>query len=265
VFTQNAGTSPTNIEWLDGGSNSNYNALQISLDKKFSRGLTFHLAYTWSKSLTQVSDFEAGLRGTQDRYNRAAEWGYWDNDAPHRFVASFTYQIPVGQGHSFNPSSTVVRKILERWQVNGLVTYASGQPLSIGIPYDFSGTGSGNRPDCTGLTTSGFDQTIDHWIDPARYSIPSPDEVVVSNFHFGNCSATPGPRAPGISLWDMSLFKQIPVTETKQFQFRVEAFNIWNKPQFGAPDTNVGHSSFGSISSLASPARQVQLALKFFF
>jgi hypothetical protein len=63
----------------------------------------------------------------------------------------------------------------------------------------------------------------------------------------------------------MSLFKQIPVTETKQFQFRVEAFNIWNKPQFGAPDTNVGHSSFGSISSLASPARQVQLALKFFF
>ncbi len=265
VFTQNAGTSPTNIEWLDGGSNSNYNALQISLDKKFSRGLTFHLAYTWSKSLTQVSDFEAGLRGTQDRYNRAAEWGYWDNDAPHRFVASFTYQIPVGQGHSFNPSSTVVRKILERWQVNGLVTYASGQPLSIGIPYDFSGTGSGNRPDCTGLTTPGFDQTIDHWIDPARYSIPAPDEVVVSNFHFGNCSATPGPRAPGISLWDMSLFKQIPVTETKQFQFRVEAFNIWNKPQFGAPDTNVGHSSFSSISSLASPARQVQLALKFFF
>ncbi|HXM95109.1 MAG TPA: TonB-dependent receptor [Candidatus Dormibacteraeota bacterium] len=260
--------SPTTIEWLDSGLNSTYNALQVSLDKKMSRGLVFHVAYTWSKALSQASDFEAGLRGTQDRYRRNLDWGYWDNDTPHRLVTSFTYALPVGEGHAFNPSG-VPGRILGGWQFNGIVTYASGQPLTIGITSDTSGANSGNRPDCTGKFTANFQQSLNGWVDPVGYATPAA-------FHFGNCSPTPGPRTPGISVWDMSLFKQIPITESKSFQFRVEAFNIWNKPQFGSPgnlqwNTNTGNNSpvpgFGVITSTrpGSTPRQLQLALKFYF
>lgn len=244
-------TSPTFIEWLDSGSNADYNALQANLQKRLSHGLSFNIGYTWSKAMSQVGDFEAGLRGTQDRYRRNLDWGLWDNDTPQRLVASFIYAIPGITTQSF------VGKVLRHWQFNGIVTYASGQPLTIGIPYDTSGTGNGSRPNCV-VPSLGFTQTINDWVNRSAYQMPA-------QYYFGDCSPTPGPRAPGISTWDMSLFKDIPVTESKHFEFRVETFNLWNKPQFGSPDTNIGDSSFGQISSLALNPRQIQFALKFYF
>jgi hypothetical protein len=265
-FTQ-GGTSPTHIEWLTSQSNSTYNALQLSADKRMSGGLTFHLAYTLSKAMSQVSDFEAGLRGTQDRYHRNREWGYWDNDTPHRFVASATYELPVGKCHHWNPSG-VLGGVVANWQLNTIATFASGQPVTVGITSDNSGTGSGNRPNCT-APAAGFQRTITQWVNPSGFSSPA-------QYTFGNCSPTPGPRGPGLSLIDLSLFKNFPISEAKLFQFRVEAFNFINKPQFGMPsnlswDTStpgvVGSpvSGFGAITSLASPPRQIQLALKFYF
>lgn len=247
------GTLPTNVEYLDSNANSTYNALQVTLDKKMSSGLTIHAAYTFSKALSQASDFEAGLFGIQDRYH--LQYGYWDNDTPHRFVGSFTYELPAGKGHQFNPSG-ITGKILGDWQLNAIVTYASGQPLTIGTPFNSSQTGGGQFPNC--VAPPHVNQTIDHWLDPNAYTQPG-------QYFFGSCSPTPGPRAPGISDWDMSLFKMFPITETKVFQFRAEAFNIWNKPQFGPPSTTINTPNFGQISSLASPPRQLQLALKFYF
>ncbi|MGI8959209.1 MAG: carboxypeptidase regulatory-like domain-containing protein [Bryobacteraceae bacterium] len=247
------GTLPTNVEFLDSNANSTYNALQLTLDKNMSRGLTFHLAYTFSKALSQTSDFEAGLFGIQDRYH--LRYGYWDNDTPHRFVGSFTYELPVGKGRQFNPSG-IVGGVLGDWQLNAIATYASGQPITIGTPFNSSETGGGQFANC--IATAHIHQTIDHWLDPNAYSQPA-------QFTFGNCSPTPGPRAPGISNWDMSLFKMFPITETKVIQFRAEAFNIWNTPQFGSPNSIINTPSFGQISSLSSPPRQIQFALKFYF
>jgi hypothetical protein len=262
------GTSPTHIEWLSSASNSNYNALQLTGDKKLSRGIAFHAAYTWSKALSQVSDFEAGLRGVQDRYHREREWGYWDNDTPHRLVISGTYELPAGKNHSF-ANSGALEKVLGDWQLNTILTFASGQPLSIGISQDNSGTQSGNRPNCT-TQASGFHKSVADWVNPSGYSAPA-------QFFFGNCSPTPGPRSPGISLVDASLFKNLPLTETKFLQFRVEAFNAINKPQFGTPSnlswntSNPGTpgapvSGFGAITSTVPfTFRQIQFALKFYF
>jgi len=262
------GSSPTHIEWLSSASNSNYNALQISGDKRLSRGVAFHAAYTWSKARSQVSDFEAGLRGVQDRYHRNREWGYWDNDTPQRLVVSGTYELPAGKNHSF-ANSGAMEKVLGDWQLNAIATFASGQPLTIGISQDNSGTQSGNRPNCT-TPAAGFHRSIADWVSPSGYSAPA-------QFFFGDCSPTPGPRGPGISLVDMSLFKNLPLTESKSLQFRVEAFNFLNKPQFGTPSnlswntSNPGTagapvSGFGAITSTVPfTFRQIQFALKFYF
>ncbi|HUY13411.1 MAG TPA: TonB-dependent receptor [Terriglobia bacterium] len=249
-------TFPTYIEWLDSGSNSNYNGLQFTIEKRMSRGLSFLTSYTWSKAMSQVSDFEAGLRGIQDRYHRNLEWGLWDNDTPQRLVNSLTYMLPFGAGEKYATSGTVGR-ILGHWQLNGIVTYSSGQPLAIGIPFDTSGTGAGNRPNCL-ATSGGFSPTINQWLNPAAYAMPA-------TYFFGNCSPTPGPRAPGISTWDTSLFRNIQISETKYFQFRAEFFNTFNTPQFGSPNTTINQPSFGQISSLLLPPRQIQFALKFYF
>jgi len=262
------GTSPTHIEFLQSESNSNYNGLQISADEKLSRGVTFHAAYTWSKALSQASDFEAGLRGIQDRYHLSREWGYWDNDTPQRFVMSGTYQLPLGKGHSF-ANSGVLATVLGDWQVNAIAIFASGQPVTIGITQDNSGALSGNRPDCT-TPAAGFHRSISDWVNPSGFSAPR-------QFFFGNCRPTPGPRAPGISTVDTSLFKNFALTESKSLQFRVEAFNFLNKPQFGPPSnlswntSNPGTagapvSGFGAITSTVPFSfRQIQFALKFYF
>jgi hypothetical protein len=266
-FVQTSG-SPTYVEWLTGQSNSTYNALQLGADKRLSRGLGLHMAYTWSKALSQASDFEAGLHGVQNRYNRKAEWGFWDNDAPHRFVASGTYQLPIGKGYRM-ASSGVWEKVVGDWQLNSIATFASGQPVTIGITQDNSGTGAGNRPNCT-APAPGFHRSLSDWVNPSGFTAPA-------LFTFGNCRPTPGPRAPGISLVDASLFKNFSITESKYLQFRMEAFNFINKPQFGPPSnlswntSNPGTAGspvggFGAITSTVPLTyRQVQFALKFYY
>lgn len=247
------GTLPTFVEFLDSNANSTYNALQVTVDKRMSGGLALHLAYTFSKALSQASDFEAGLFGIQDRYH--LKYGYWDNDTPNRFVGSVTYQLPAGKNHQFNPLG-ISGKVLGDWQMNAIITYASGQPLTIGTPFNSSETGGGQFANC--IAPPNVHQTIDHWLDPNAYSQPG-------QYMFGSCSPAPGARGPGISTWDMSLFKMFPITEKKVAQFRVEAFNIWNTPQFGNPNSTINTTTFGQISSLASPPRQIQLALKLYF
>ena len=129
------------------------------------------------------------------------EWGYWDNDTPQRFVVSGTYEVPFGKGHRL-ACSGALEKVFGDWQLNAITTFASGQPVTIGITQDNSGTQSGNRPNCT-TPASGFHRSIADWVSPSGYSAPA-------QFFFGDCRPTPGPRAPGISLVDASLFKNLP-------------------------------------------------------
>ena len=266
-FVQTSG-SPTYIEWLTSEGNSTYNALQLSADRRFTHGMGLHVAYTWSKALSQVSDFEAGLRGIQNRYDRNAEWGYWDNDTPNRLVISGTYQVPLGKGHHL-ASSGAMEQVVGDWQFNTIATFASGQPITVGISQDNTGTGSANRPNCT-TPASGFHRSLADWVNPSGFTAPA-------QFTFGDCSPTPGPRAPGISLVDISLFKNFNFSESKYLQFRMEMFNFINKPQFGPPsnltwDTRspgtagIPVGGFGSINStVPNLQRQIQFALKFYF
>jgi hypothetical protein len=151
-------------------------------------------------------------------------------------------------------------RILGNWQVNGILTFASGQPLAIVAPFDTSQTNSlGPLANCIGPTNGG-PKTVNEWFNTAAYAVPA-------LYTFGNCSPTPGPRTAGIANIDASLFKDIRVTERFRAQFRVESFNFFNHRQLLAPSTTAGSSTFGQISSLNvnTPPRHLQFGVKFIF
>ncbi|MBX9601664.1 MAG: TonB-dependent receptor [Bryobacteraceae bacterium] len=261
------GASPTTIQLLDSVGNSNYNGLQIKLEKRFSAGLSFLVSYAWSKSLADAQEMlstsgdERGFGRSvapQDRWNLKAERGFYLNDTPRRLVTSWSYELPVGAGHRFG-GGPVIGKILERWQVNGIATFADGQPLGIISVVDTSRTGGykNNRPDC--LRPDRLEnRTVSQYLDPGAYAIPQA-------FFFGSCGPTPGVRVPGLHNWDLSFFKHIPVTEKAYFQFRAEMFNIFNRAAFQGPNPRLGEPSFGQIRATQGDPRQIQFALKFYY
>ena len=265
LFSVNGVDTP--VEWLEPVGNSSYNALQVKAERRWSNGLSFLVSYAWSKAMTDMeewlatnSDYSSYGRGSlgQDAHNLKAEKALGLSDVPHRLVTSFSYALPMGPGHSL-ASSGILGKVLERWQANGIITYASGQPIEINLPFDTSNTGGFHdyRPNCI-KTPGDFPHTVDHWLDASAYAVPAQNT-------FGSCGPSPGPRTPGLKNWDFSLFKQIPVTESKRFEFRAEFFNFFNATQFGSPVPTLTLPTFGQITTLNIHPREVQFALKFYF
>jgi hypothetical protein len=257
--------SPSTIEWLQSSGNSNYNALQAKLERRFSNGLSYLISYAWSKGLSDVVEGLA-TDGAADAYGRLPvpqnthdlnnEKALFLGDTPQRLVGSATYALPAGRGHKF-AGSGIPSYILGGWQANAIATYASGQPIGLMTATDPSGTTFHvERPNCNGNVP--FSQSITEWLNPADYSTPA-------QYNFGNCGVTPGPRTPGIKNWDASLFRRFDVTEHAYFQFRAEFFNLFNTAQFEGPNPVVGTPSFGQISAVQVAPREIQFALKFYF
>lgn len=258
--------APSTIEWLQSSGNSNYNALQVKFERRFSSGLSYLFSYTWSKGISDVveglaTDGQADAYGRwpvpQDAHNLKAEKALFLGDTPQRLVSTVLYELPAGKGHSF-ANSGIADAILGGWQANVISTYASGQPLSVYDAVDLSGTTFQiERPNCS-ATPVPFTKSINEWINPADYSTPTA-------YTFGNCSVTPGPRVPGIKNWDASLFKRFDIRERAYFQLRAEFFNLFNTTQFEGPNTVLGTPSFGHISAVQVNPRQIQFALKLYF
>ncbi|HYL34595.1 MAG TPA: TonB-dependent receptor [Bryobacteraceae bacterium] len=256
--------APTTVEWLDANGNSNYNALQVKLERRFSSGFSYLLSYAWSKGIADaVEGLSTGQiygygRSTlpQDVHNMKGNRGLFLGDTPHRFVSSVSYSLPLGKGHRF-ASSQVGDYVLGGWQVNAITTYASGQPIDISMATDLSGTTfHQERANCVGNFP--FTQNVNEWLNPANYGPPA-------RYNFGTCGVTPGPRTPGLANWDASLFKHFAITEQAYFQLRAEFFNLANTSQFLAPTSALGNPAFGQITGTQVNPRQIQFALKFYF
>jgi hypothetical protein len=227
------------------------------------------VSYTISKNLTDYQNelessagsFTLGRSdGPQNAYDLRAEKGLSNTDTPQRLVFSFSAMAPVGRG-SNHLNSGVAGKILEAWQLNAIGTFQSGQPLQIVAGYDTSQTGLTRaewRANCNGTPSANFTPTVNKWFDTSVFSQPP-------IYTFGTCSTSPGPRTPGMSNIDLSLFKNIRFGERYSLQFRAEFFNAFNKTQFGPPDFGVTDPQFGAISSVNVPPRQIQFSLKFYF
>jgi len=269
-------TSPpcnfASVGLIAGIADSSYNALQASLQKRFSHGLSFLASYTYSKTLDDVSSFNitgsasqsvAGENDlAQDPFNLPAEYGRSMFDARNRFVISYQWMLPF-----WNHPQNWYQHVLGGWQLNGISTFMSGTPFTVYDSTDVSLQGSApeisgfssNRPDVVGNPDNG-PRTPQEWFNTAAFQQLNP---VTQAGQFGN-EGRNIVQGPGLQEWDFSAFKNIPIHESKSLQFRAEFFNVFNHANFRLPDNDISSPTFGEISE-SLPGRQVQLALKFYF
>ena len=255
-------------------ANSNYNALETSLRKRFSHGLAFLASYTWSHAIDDVSSFNitgsasqpvAGENDlAQNPFDLAAERGNSMFDARHRFVFSYQWSIPYLQH-----SSTIYGHVLGNWQLNGIFTAMSGTPFTVFDSNDVSLQGqapeisgfSSNRPNLIDNPNSG-PHTVAQWFNVGAFQkiTQDPNSPIEQ---FGN-EGRNVVRGPGYQNWDFSALKNIRLTETKELQFRGELFNFLNHTNFRLPVSDMESPTFGQVQSDVSP-RVIQVALKLLF
>jgi Carboxypeptidase regulatory-like domain len=256
-----------------------YNALQTKLEKRLSNGSTFLAAYTWSKNLG-TSNGQVGGQ-IQNAHDAKAQYGYVDPDYRHRFVASYTYELPFGRGRRFGGNlNRAVDAVAGGWQTAGIITARTGEAYTAFLSYDPTNTGTGgpwpnrihNPKDFSfnvsgqqALGCPGGKQTLTCFYNPAAFVIPPLAPGQLAAHEFGN-SGNGALRGPDQVNVDFSAIKDFHVTEAHTVQFRAELFNMFNHPQFQIPGANPNVPGGQAITStLTDNQREVQFALRYTF
>jgi hypothetical protein len=239
-----------NITQVEGSGNSSYNALWATITRRFSRGLQFNAAYTWSKSIDyNSSSGQPGLVTVQNSYDLRNDRGLSDFDARHRLVVSGIYELPF-KGN----------RIKEGWQCGAIVQLQTGNPLNI-ITTNATVSGVANtiRPDVSGPVE--IFGSVDRWFDVNAFTAVARFGSLGRNVIIG----------PGFSNLDVSTLKNIELSDTLRLQFRAEVFDLLNHASFGQPGRVVGSGTFAAITNTRFPtgdsgsSRQLQFALKLLF
>ncbi|MFN7937468.1 MAG: TonB-dependent receptor [Bryobacteraceae bacterium] len=238
------------------GASSNYHALQVSFNKRFSKGFQFDGSYTWAKAIQEDLSHA-------NSYNILWSRSLASYDIAHRFVVSYIYELPFGRGRQFGHDwSTVPNWIFGGWQMNGFTTLQSGTPLSISannVAGIFNSRGLANNNGQSAKLTGDVHDRLNRYFDTSVFSQPAA-------FTFGNTQpSSPDLRSPSVRNWDLSVFKDFPVREAWRLQFRAEAFNAFNTVRFGSPNTTVTSNQFGQVTTQSNSPRQLQFALKLIF
>ncbi|MFC5861873.1 carboxypeptidase regulatory-like domain-containing protein [Acidicapsa dinghuensis] len=241
---------------------ASYNALQVQLDKRYANGFSYQVAYTWSKSLAE-DDGWFGVEGetVQNPYDPQASYGLSGTNLPHVFSANGLYDIPVGPGKRLSTGNKIGDYILGNWQLNDIFTFRNGQ--------NFTASDSANNGDQANIgggsqrANQVGDPHLDHrttseWFNINAFAIPA-------RYTFGDAGRNSLQAQRWINM-DMSVIRSFPFWgEGRRFEFRAEAFNIFNHPVFGIPNGDVNSSGFGSISNTANGPRQMQFSGKIVF
>jgi hypothetical protein len=242
-----------------------YHGGTLKADKRFSKGVSFLVAYTWSKLIDDVSTtvgFLGQASARQNVYDRAAERAIGSQDIAHRFVTSFVYDLPFGKGKKFgNDWRSAASCLAGGWQFNGIVTFQSGLPILITQGANNVGLfNPSQRPTWNGTDPNregGKSDKLAQWFDKSAFTI-------TPAFTFGNTPRVmPDLRQDGEKNFDLSLFKNNYFSEGKRnLQFRVEFFNAFNRVRFAGPNGQFDNSAFGTVSGQGNGPRQIQFALK---
>jgi outer membrane receptor protein involved in Fe transport len=228
---------------------SSYNALQLSVNKRFSGGYTLLANYTYGKALDTGSLDNLG--GWQNPLDLRSEKGPSDNDVRQRFVGSFLWEVP-------SPERGLARAVFGGWQLNGIFTAETGTPVNVVSGRDQALIGSGaQRPNLVGNpyldTGRPRAELLQMYFDPSAFALPPAGE-------FGNVGRNLLTGPGGYNL-DASLFRSFQVAEGLRLQFRGELFNALNHANLGSPVSNIGSPTVGRILSASSP-RIMQFGLK---
>ena len=261
---------------ISGIANSSYHALEASLRKRFSGGVSFLTSYTYSKAIDDVSSFNISGSGSiqvagendlaQNPNNLAAERGPSLFDARHRLVFSYQWSLPF-----FQHGQSWYEQVLGGWQLNGIVTGMSGTPFTVFDSRDNSFQGSApeitgfsaNRPNLVaGQEPNAGPHKVGAWLNGGAFSrVPQDASLPVQQFGSAGRNIALGPR---YSNWDFAATKDIRLSESKKLQFRAELFNVLNHTNFHLPNSDISSPTFNQILK-AEPPRLVQFALKFLF
>jgi hypothetical protein len=277
----------TRLRWLDSGANAWYQGLQANLQKRFSKGLIFNLAYTYSKSMMEGYGRNEGDGFNPNTYqnprDRAAEKGRIGWDVRHNTVVNFVYELPTPEALKKGIGNVV----LGGWQTNGILTFRSGFPFTVTQGGIINTANTPVRPDriANGALSN---PTVNAWFNPDAFRLVScVNSALPEVCKYGN-SGNGILEGPGFKNVDFSVFKNFPIAERFKVQFRAEFFNLFNTPQFGRPNASLntatgflpsrgsdGSLSFptqagfargpGAITSLVAPMRNIQFGLKFMF
>ncbi len=248
---------------LERSANANYHSFQTKVEKRYSHGLSFLTSYIFSKAINDGrgaadSGGNAGGLNPQNPRNLRAERGLADEHIAHRFVASYVYELPFGRDKKFmTDAPAVVNGVLGGWVVAGITSASSGRIANLTVRGNPSNSGDPNRPNVLrDWRLDGNSRSLDEWFDTSAFA---PNE----RFAYGNAGRNLI-EGPGQVNFDFSVYKNFPINEDMRIQFRFEAFNFFNTPAFGGPNTQVGNRNFGLISSAGRP-RNLQFGLKFIF
>ena len=238
-----------------------YNSLQTTFQQHLKHGLFFTANFVWSHAKDDAP-YDGGADGPipQNPLYRAADYADSDNDIRNRLNLYGSYELPFGKGQAFlNNASTFTNELVSGWRFNAIVVAQSGLPFTVTM----NGTSTN-----TGASTSRVNRVVGAAVYPATRTVPlwfNPTAFVAPPAYQYGAEPRNSLRGPGETNFDMSIEKETPLPREMALLFRVEAFNIFNHPQFVIPASVINASGAGAITATSNSARQLQGSVRFTF
>lgn len=251
-------TAGTNFRYP--GNSSDYNSLQIQLNRRFSNGFSMTTAYTWGKALGYATENGDNSNGNTYYIDFARNYARTDFDNTQRFIQSYIWDLPFGKGHRLFATGPA-RAILGGWELSGILTLQSGTPLSFGCNCESINTpGNGQSAEQIAPIRKLYGIDTQQWFSTSSFADPT---VLFGKPTFGNTGLRTL-SGPGYFNLDAAIFRRVRLSERFSLQFRSDWFSATNTPQFSNPDTTFGDSNFGLVKG-AGGARSIDFGAKLIF
>jgi hypothetical protein len=268
IFPIQSTTFPISaINIIENTANSTYDSGWILYKHQFSHGLSILTNYTFSRLLTDAPAFRSPANEPeipQNNYDLKSEWGLGGCDLRQRYVLSAQYLVPIKAGSEWM-GNRVLSSILGDWNIATIFQAQSGFPFTISVFGDTANAGTilntnpirANQVAGTPIYLPAEQRSGDRWFNTAAFAAPAA-------FQFGNVGRNTV-TGPGMRTVDLALIREFPIREMHKVEFRAEFFNALNHTNFGTPNRLVNTAQFGSVTTAATPARQIQFAMRYRF